>query len=233
MLRLVGLVALSIVCIVARAEMIHLEMAGEVLPSPGTRWQGPGPVPTTLHGVIVIDSSAFSSRDLDFEMHDPPVGMRLDSYRFVDVPVVSISVTTDGSQLWRDAPGLKLTFAGDNPSRQGLGGYFAYLGGNDSASQSLLLNYDVSPGLTSGQAQLHDDVLANLLLTPGRFVASTYQLSGSWGDIAGTLEVRVEAIPQSPPFWWFAGLVALIVHRGLRVRRSSSVWDRTSLARTA
>jgi len=231
MLRLVGLIALSIFANVSRAELIQLELDGEVVPSPGTRWRDTRPVPNTLHGVIVVDSTAFASRDLDFEMHDPPVGMRLDSYHFVDVPVVSISVATDGWKLWKNAPGLKLTFAGDNPSRQGLGGYFAYFQGNDSASQSLLLNYDVSPGLTASQARFHNDVLANLLLNPGRFVAGTYQLSGPWGDIAGTLDVRVRAIPQSPPFWvWLTGLVALIVHRGLSIGRSPLVWDQTTLA---
>jgi hypothetical protein len=233
MLRLFGLLALAIYSNVAYAALIHLELDGEVLRSPGTRWQAPGPVPDTVHGVIDVDTAAFSSRDLDFEMHDPPVGMRLDSYRFVDVPVVSISITIDGSQLWRDAPGLKITFAGDNPSNQGLGGYFAYLAGNDSASQSLLLNYDMFPGLTAEQAQLDNDVLANLLLNPGRSVTGTYELSGSWGDIAGTLDLHVGVIPQSPPFCaWIAGLFALIVHRGLSMRRSSSLWDATWLART-
>jgi hypothetical protein len=213
-LRLLTVLVLSVVAHAVRAELIQLDLSGAVIPSPGTRWQKPGPVPDTVHGVIVVDSAVFSSRDLDFEKHDPSVGMRLDSYRFIDVPVMSISLATDRSALWNDAAGLTLTFAGDNPSRQGLGGYFAYIQGNDATGQSLLLNYDASPGLTEGQAQLHNDVLANLLLNPGRFPAGTYRLSGAWGDIVGTMDVRAGSVPQSAPLWaWLTGLVALIVHR--------------------
>jgi len=212
--RVIAALALALSANASVAELIQLDLHGEVIPSAGTRWHNPGPLPHSFHGAIVIDSMVFSSRDLDFKEHDATVGARLDNYRFADVAVVSISIVTDGTVLWNDPEGMALTFEGDNPSRQGLGGYFASIDGEDSAHQSLLLNYDTFPGLTASQAQSHNDVLANLMLSPRRFVAGTYQFTGAWGELAGTLEIGAAAIPEPMPVWaLLCGLIALITHR--------------------
>jgi hypothetical protein len=209
-LRLVVVLVLTSLSNASFGRIIRLDLSGEVIQAAGTLWRGPGPVPQSFHGTIVIDSRLFGSRDIHFEELDPKIGPRLESYRFVDVDVPSLSIVADGSALWSSPSGLTLTFAGDNASARGLGGYFSYIGGKNSAGQSVLLNYDTFPGLTEEQARSQGDVLANILLSGHPTAASTFRFILHQGQIAGPLDIRMVAIPEPAAIRVFlAGLITL------------------------
>jgi hypothetical protein len=208
--RLAALVVLLIVSNVCAAAFLRLDFRGPVLQEAGTVWLGPGPVPESFEASVVIDTQLFSSRQLIFADYQTGVGPRLDSYTFHDVEVASIVVLADGEPLWTDPEGLTLTFRGDNPSLQGLGGYFAGFEGTNPAGRSFHVTYDSFPGLTSGQTLLHGDSLANILAGQQGFVASLSRFSGDWGVIAGTPQMQVAIVPEPAMVWLsLTGLVAL------------------------
>jgi hypothetical protein len=211
-LRMVAVLALLSVSHAAVAKLIELEISGSVIAAAGTHWVGPGPTPRSMQGSIIIDSMAFASREVSFVERDPSVGPRLDTYRFEGVRVNSIAIKADGSELLSEPKGLTLTFSGDNPTVHGLGGYFAFAGGHNSADESLSLSYDSLPGLTEAQANDGGDVLGNVLDTE-QFVPGSYQIQGAWGVIAGSLFMQVAAIPEpSAVLALLIGLMAIAFH---------------------